>query len=59
MKKLLVVTALFISACSHLPHFGKDKPSTLTAPETKPMATVPVPPPEESVDEVANNTTKQ
>lgn len=59
MKKLLVVTALFISACSHLPHFGKDKPSTLTAPETKPMATVPVPPPEESVDEVANNTTTE
>lgn len=59
MKKLLVVTALFISACSHLPHFGKDKPTTLTAPENKPLATVPVPPPEETADEVANNTTTE
>ncbi|WP_445426688.1 META domain-containing protein [Alishewanella sp. HL-SH06] len=58
MKKLVVVTALLLSACSQLPDIGADKPTTLSA-EKQPVLAVPIPAPVTDASEVANNDTTE
>ncbi|GHG71906.1 hypothetical protein GCM10010919_23760 [Alishewanella longhuensis] len=56
MKKLVILSALFLSACSQLPHLGADKSTPLKT-DAMPTPAVPVPAPVEDANEVANNDT--
>lgn len=56
MKKLVLVSALFLSACSQLPHLGTDRASSLKT-DAMPKSSIPIPAPVEDANEVANNDT--
>ncbi|GGW70761.1 META domain-containing protein [Alishewanella tabrizica] len=61
MKKLVVLSALFLSACSQLPQFGQfgtEKAAPIKT-DIKPTVIVPVPAPVADVNEVANNATTE
>ena len=54
MKKLVILSALFLTACSQLPHFGTEKNRPLKT-EAAPVPVVLIPEPMEDSNEVANN----
>lgn len=56
MKKLVILSALFLSACSQLPHFGADNTTTLKT-DAMPVTAVPVPSAVADANEVVNNDT--